>query len=90
MRCWAAVDEKMGAFHVYALDTVEKINADVRVVDASGGLSNVGLLQVRTGAGFGRRLSACCCPSLDIRDGKRTRGAVSKHGRTNFVKVNGT
>merc|ERR1712203_1265869 len=41
------------AFHVYALDTIEKIKADVRIVDASGVLLSVGLLQVRTGAGFG-------------------------------------
>ena len=46
---------------MYALDTVEKINADVRVVDASGVLSSVGLLQVRTGAGFGRLLSVLSC-----------------------------
>ncbi len=28
-------------------------STDVRLVDAAGGLSNVGLLQVRTDAGFG-------------------------------------
>ena len=28
-------------------------SADVRLVDAAGGLSNVGLLQVKTDAGFG-------------------------------------
>lgn len=33
--------------------TAARGSSDVRLVDAAGGLSNVGLLQVKTDAGFG-------------------------------------
>ena len=37
----------------FALFAGAQCGADVRLVDAAGGLSNVGLLQVKTDAGFG-------------------------------------
>ena len=49
----AAVDVSGGAFHVYATDSLDQIRAAVRVVDTSGFMSNSGLLQIRTDAGFG-------------------------------------
>ena len=37
----------------FALLAGVQSSADVRLIDAAGGLSNVGLLQVNTDAGFG-------------------------------------
>jgi hypothetical protein len=41
------------ALLAFALLVGAHSNTDVRLVDAAGGLSNVGLLQIKTEAGFG-------------------------------------
>lgn len=49
----AAADEKGPAFVMYALESIDQIASSLRLVDAAGTLASVGLLQVRTEAGFG-------------------------------------
>lgn len=51
-------------------------SADVRLVDAAGGLSSVGLLQVKTDAGFGSVCGANAAAADAPHQEKSVQGAV--------------
>ena len=58
---------------VFALLAGAQCSADVRLLDAAGGLSNVGLLQVRTDAGFGTVCGASAAAADATAPSKRAR-----------------
>ena len=69
---------------------------DVRLVDATGALSNVGLLQVKTDGGFGSVCGAnlatadVVCRALGYAGGSVSSSACSSYGGGNLCGASGT
>ena len=87
---------RMGLLSLSALFVCARCGADVRLVDAHGAISNVGLLQVKTDAGFGSVCGAnlaaadVACRALGYAHGSISSSPCGFYGGANLCGAPGT